>query len=139
MKISHEVPFCLLEKSREFNDYDYCLPHLLDQNEEYKNFFYESKKMGRYIIMDNSLHELGEAYDTDRLLYWVNELKPDEFIIPDVWEDCEGSIENALEWLNVDLPEETTKVVVVQAKSENEALICFDTYLNYGYKKIAIS
>ena len=36
MKISHEVPFCLLEKSREFNDYDYCLPHLLDQNEEYK-------------------------------------------------------------------------------------------------------
>lgn len=139
MKISHEVPFCLLEESRKFNDYDYCLPHLLDQNEEYKNFFYESKKMGRYIIMDNSLHELGEAYDTDRLLYWVNELKPDEFIVPDVWEDCEGSIENALEWLNVDLPEETTKVVVVQAKSENEALICFDTYLNYGYKKIAIS
>ncbi len=30
VKISHEVPFCLLEKSREFNDYDYCLPHLMD-------------------------------------------------------------------------------------------------------------
>ena len=26
--------------------------------------------------MDNSLHELGEAYDYDRLKYWVNELKP---------------------------------------------------------------
>jgi len=139
MKISHEVPFSLLEKSRKFNDYDYCLPHLLDQNEEYKNFFYESKKMGRYIIMDNSLHELGKAYDTDRLLHWVNELKPDEFIVPDVWEDCEGSIENAREWLNIDLPEETTKVVVVQAKNEEEALTCFYSYLNYGYKKIAIS
>jgi len=32
MKISHEVPKCLLNNSREFNDYDYCLPHLLDED-----------------------------------------------------------------------------------------------------------
>ena len=38
-KISHEVPLCLLELSKQFNDYDYCLPHLLDQDEEYKNYF----------------------------------------------------------------------------------------------------
>ena len=88
IKISHEVPFCLLEKSREFNDYDYCLPHLMDENEEYRDFFYKSKEMGRYIVMDNSLHELGEAYDSDRLIYWINEIKPDEFIVPDVWEDA---------------------------------------------------
>jgi len=30
VKISHEVPFCLLEQSREFNDYDYLLPHLMN-------------------------------------------------------------------------------------------------------------
>ncbi len=58
IKVSHEVPFCLLEQSREFNDYDYCLPHLMDENEEYRNFFYESKKMGRYIVMDNSLFKM---------------------------------------------------------------------------------
>ena len=33
--------------------------------------------MGRYIVMDNSLHELGEAYNTERLMYWINELTPD--------------------------------------------------------------
>ena len=38
MKISHEVPKCLLNNSREFNDYDYCLPHLLDKDEHYRNF-----------------------------------------------------------------------------------------------------
>jgi hypothetical protein len=85
MKISHEVPRCLLNNSRGFNQYDYCLPHLLDQDEEYKEFFYESKRQGRYIIMDNSLHELGQAYNHERLLYWINELEPDEFIVPDVW------------------------------------------------------
>ena len=60
MKISHEVPKVLLNNSREFNDYDYCLPHLLDQDEYYKDYFYNARKEGRYIIMDNSFNELGE-------------------------------------------------------------------------------
>ena len=139
VKISHEVPFCLLEKSREFNDYDYCLPHLMDENEEYRNFFYESKKQGRYIVMDNSLHELGEAYNTSRLLLWINEIKPDEFIVPDVWEDYAASIRNAKQWSKVQLPEKITKVAVVQAKSIYEAGLCVQTYRDLGYKKIAFS
>jgi hypothetical protein len=139
VKISHEVPFCLLTKSREFNDYDYCLPHLMDENEEYRNFFYESKKMGRYIVMDNSLHELGEAYNTERLLYWVNEIKPNEFIVPDVWEDYSSSVRNARQWSTVELPEEVIKVAVVQAKSLHEAILCTQAYKDFGYKKIAYS
>jgi len=139
VKISHEVPFCLLEKSREFNDYDYCLPHLMDENEEYRNFFYESKKMGRYIVMDNSLHELGEAYNTERLMYWVNEIKPNEFIVPDVWEDYTASVRNAKSWAQIELPEGVTKVAVVQAKSLHEAYLCVQSYKDFGYKKIAFS
>ena len=139
IKISHEVPFCLLEKSREFNNYDYLLPHLMDENEEYRNFFYESKKMGRYIVMDNSLHELGEAYNTERLMYWVNEIKPNEFIVPDVWEDYTASVRNAKLWAQVELPEGVTKVAVVQAKSLHEAYLCVQSYKDFGYKKIAFS
>jgi hypothetical protein len=139
IKISHEVPFCLLEKSREFNSYDYLLPHLMDQNEEYRNFFYKSKEMGRYIVMDNSLHELGEAYSTDRLLHWVNEIKPNEFIVPDVWEDKDESVRNARQWASIELPKETTKVAVVQAKSAHEAMLCTQIYKDLGYKKIAYS
>jgi hypothetical protein len=139
IKISHEVPFCLLEKSREFNDYDYCLPHLMDQNKEYRNFFYESKEMGRYIVMDNSLHELGEAYNTERLLHWVNEIKPNEFIVPDVWESYLESTRNAKLWSQIELPEGVMKVAVVQAKSTHEAILCTQAYKDLGYKKIAYS
>jgi len=139
IKISHEVPFCLLEKSREFNDYDYLLPHLMDENEEYRNFFYESKKMGRYIVMDNSLHELGEAYNTERLLYWINEIKPNEFIVPDVWENYAESVRNAKQWSKVELPEGVTKVAVVQATSIYEAGLCVQAYRDFGYAKIAFS
>jgi hypothetical protein len=139
IKISHEVPLCLLKESLKFNNYDYCLPHLLDQYEEYKNFFTKSKESGRYIIMDNSLHELGVAYDTKRLLYWINELKPNEFIVPDVWEDKTQSVVNAKSWIGVELPKEVTKVAVVQAQNLYEAIICYQTYKDLGYKKIAFS
>ena len=139
VKISHEVPFCLLEKSKEFNDYDYCLPHLMDQNEEYKNFFYESKKQGRYIVMDNSLHELGEAYNTDRLLHWIKEIQPDEFIVPDVWENYSESVRNAKLWSQIELPEGVTKVAVIQAKTKHYAALCTQVYKDLGYKKIAYS
>ena len=47
IKVSHEVPLCLLNRSIEFNDYDYCLPHLLDQYEEYKDFFLQSRDTGQ--------------------------------------------------------------------------------------------
>jgi len=139
MKISHEVPICLLEDSLWFNDYQYCLPHLLDQSEEYKDFFIKAKKRGMYIIMDNSLHELGHAYDSERLLYWINELKPNEFIVPDVWQDKQGSIKNAREWSKIELPAGVTKVAVVQAIDLMEAMNCYQAYRDLGYQKIAFS
>ena len=95
VKVSHEVPIALLGTSKEFNDYDYCLHHSLDRYHSYEEYFRQAKAEGRYIIMDNSLHELGEAYDTKRLLHWVTELEPDEFIIPDVWENADASVRNA--------------------------------------------
>ena len=139
IKVSHEVPPVLLSLSKHFNDYDYLLPHLMDENEAYRDYFLLAKHNGRYIVMDNSLHELGQAYDTDRLLYWVNEIKPDEFIIPDVWEDYEKSVKNARRWINIKLPEGVTKVAVVQAKTLHEAFECYKEYKKLGYKKIAFS
>ena len=141
VKVSHELPINMLNRSYDINDYEYCLPHLLDQNEEYKNHFYKAKKDGRYIIMDNSLHELGEAYDTDRLLYWIEELEPDEFIVPDVWQNKTSTLVNAKYWMkNYKLPKNTTKVAVVQAQSYGEACECYDILqFHQGYKKIAFS
>ena len=139
MKISHEVPLNLLEISPSFNNYDYCLPHLLDKYDQYKEYFINAKKQGRYIIMDNSLHELGEAYNTERLLHWIEELKPDEFIVPDVWEEAGKSIDNANEWSKIKISKDVLKVAVVQAKSIDEANTCYKAYQALGYRKIAFS
>jgi len=139
MKVSHEVPRCLLTASPEFNDYDYCLPHLLDQDEEYKQYFYNAKKAGRYIVMDNSLHELGEAYKWDRLHYWIEELEPDEFIVPDVWMNYAQTHAQAKYWMQFNYPLNTLPVAVVQGENEGEAVKCYLNLKELGYKKIAIS
>ena len=138
-KISHEVPMCLLNDSMKFNDYDYCLPHLLDQEPKYLDYFQKAKSAGRYIIMDNSLHELGEAYDHSRLIHWINVLEPNEFIVPDVWENMEESIQNATIWGIYDFPVNVEKIAVVQAKTIHEASECTKAYKEMGFGKICYS
>ena len=139
MKVSHEVPRCLLTASTEFNDYDYCLPHLLDQDEEYKQYFIDARDKGRYVIMDNSLHELGEAYDFDRLRYWVNELKPNEFMVPDVWMDCHQTAAQAKYWLQFKFPKKTKKIAVIQGEDKNQAYLCASLLEGLGYDKLCVS
>jgi len=139
MKISHEVPRCLLTASPEFNDYDYCLPHLLDQDKEYKQYFIDARDKGRYVIMDNSLHELGEAYDFDRLRYWVNELEPDEFMVPDVWMRCAQTAAQAKYWKQFEFPEKTQKIAVIQGEDKNQAYLCANLLHNLGYTKLCVS
>lgn len=139
IKVFHEAPLSIMDKVQQHTDGDYCLPHLCDQRKEYADYFTSAKAKGRYIIMDNSLHELGSAYDTDRLLYWINIIKPQEFIVPDVWMDYNKSVESAKYWSTIDMPPETTKVAVVQATSIYDAIACCDMYKNLGYKKIAFS
>ena len=139
MKVSHEVPLCLLEDSKKFNDYDYCLPHLLDEEPAYLDYFLKAKAEGRYIIMDNSLHELGEAYNHDRLLHWIEEIQPNEFIVPDVWENMVESVQNAEIWSDYVFPKGVEKVAVVQAQTLYEASECTKAYKLLGYKKIAYS
>lgn len=139
VKVSHELPLCLLELDEEINDYSFCLPHLMDENPVYRDHFLKSKEKGRYIIMDNSLHELGHAYDTKRLLHWIKILEPNEFVVPDVWEDKTQTLVKAKYWSQIELPKGVEKMVVVQATTLHEAFLCVQTFKDLGYKKIAFS
>ena len=140
MKISHESPLCLLDRSRSYNDYDYALVHLFETEPTYLQFFKDSLAQGRTVLLDNSIFELGTAFDSDRYAYWIDELKPTEYIIPDVLEDTLGTMDNALDWKEKysNLPGKT--IGVVQGKSYEDIVQCYDYLDNViGVDKIAIS
>lgn len=142
IKVNHELPISLLHLSKEINDYEFVLPHLLDHSEKYRDHMMEAKSNGVYMIMDNSLHELGEAYNHSRLEYWINTLQPDEFIVPDVWENPIDSYKNASDWIKFKFPSNTTAVAVVQVSPSSqldEFVTLYKAYKRLGYEKIAFS
>lgn len=141
IKISHEVPKFLLNESLNWGmDYFYSLPHLMESDEEYRNFFLKCKEDGREIYLDNSLHELGFSLNDDVLLKWLNILEPSTFFVPDVWEDMEATIENAKRWIKwKDKFPKTTLTAVIQAKNLAEVETCYTTFKSLGYDKVAFS
>ena len=138
MLISHETPISLLDTSRGYNDYDYCLVHLLPEQPEYLKFYKDSVEMGRHVLLDNSIFELGEAYDSKEFAYWINELKPTEFIIPDVLESTEGTIESFKKFTSEYRNLPSRSIGVVQGKTYKEIVECYNFLCKY-VTKIAIS
>ncbi len=62
IKISHESPLSMLDISRTYNDYDYALVHLFEKHPSYYQFFEDSLRQGRTVLLDNSIFELGTFY-----------------------------------------------------------------------------
>lgn len=135
VEISHETPLCYLEKSREINDYDYCLVHLLDHPdnsiaEQYFSFFYDSLCMGRKVILDNSAFELnGEPFNKERYIYWIEKLQPTEYIVPDVRDDAYATVDSVEEWFNLIYTNKKVRNIkaigVAHGKTYRELLYCY--------------
>ena len=135
IKVSHEVPLALLEKSFEFNDYDYCLPTFL-HHKEYWDHFVKAREQGRFIIMDNGLFE-GEIVDEKSLLHAYNVIQPDVFITPDAWNDADLTWENYKTWKTKVDPNKI--MVVLQANDMFEAEELYDKLVEDGVKYIGFN
>ena len=126
MLISHESPLKLLKLSLKYNDYDYALVHLFDKYPEYLKFFEKSIKK-RIMYLDNSIFELGEAFDIENFKVWCNhfcDINENNlyYIVPDVLEDCERTIQN---FKNFKF-NRGHRIGVCQGKTKEETLKCFE-------------
>lgn len=136
--ISHESPISLLSESREYNDYDYALVHLFEQNSSYYDFFKESVEMGRRVLLDNSIFELGESFEMNSFAEWIERLSPTEYIVPDVLENRELTVANLKKWNSEFSHIDGIKIGVVQGESLEEVRRCYRE-IELQCDKIAIS
>ena len=140
MQISHEVPIDLLPISYSFNSYCYCLVHLLPLHAKYREHYFNAVQNGRRVLLDNSIFELGEAYDSKEFANWIRELKPTEYIVPDCLEDATQTKNNYVKFFeeNTDLPGNV--IAVVQGKTYEEIKeLCMFFNNEKTVSKIAIS
>lgn len=125
MLISHESPLCLMEESRQYNDYCYALVHLFEEYPEYYDHFRKSLEFDREVILDNSIFELGTAFDSIKFANWVSRLRPTHYIVPDVLENAEETMINYLDFIEKypDLP--GMRIGVVQGNTYSELIECY--------------
>tara|TARA_E500000318_G_scaffold101336_1_gene104746 strand:- start:943 stop:1722 length:780 start_codon:yes stop_codon:yes gene_type:complete len=140
MKIAHEAPLSIFDKVQQLTDYDYFLVHLFEENTVYLEKAYECVKVGRETILDNSIFELGTAWNADKFAYWVNEMRPTYYIVPDVLDDCDKTIDSFERFMKQydDLPGQT--IAVAQGKTYNDLVLCYNYLKNDDrVDKIAMS
>ena len=142
MKISHEVPLCFLKESLKWNDYQYVLPHLIDQYPQYKTHMLKYReKPGSFIICDNGLFE-GVEHTTEDLLSKIELIQPDIFIVPDAWNDATTTLRNAKHWMinyKQGLPEGVNLMAVCQGQDMGELVTTYQTLVDLGYTHIAFN
>lgn len=140
MKIAHEAPLSIFDRVQVLTDYDYALVHLFEENEEYYNTFVKAKKDGREVLLDNSIFELGTAFESDTYADWVVKLKPDWYIVPDVLDNANATIDSFDSFM-LTYPDLPGKVIAVaQGDTYDELVACY-RYLAYDSRvdKVALS
>lgn len=140
--VSHESPVSLLDRSLTYNDYAYCLVHLMEENEQYRDWFLNiNTRTGTEVLLDNSIFELKEAFDSTKYAGWIEKIKPNYYIVPDVLEDTHGTLTKWSEFnslysdVNAQLSE---KIGVVQGKTWNDLIECYK-FMSANADYIAIS
>lgn len=98
IKIYHESPLDIFYNVQQQTDGDYFLVHLFEKNEEYLDTAIRTAQSSREVILDNSVFELGEAFNALEYIDWIEKTKPSWYIIPDVLGDAEATIDNVEQW-----------------------------------------
>jgi len=142
MKVSHELPLSLMQYAYKWNDYDYCLPHLIDESTRYKLFFQKARVDNRFIIMDNGLFE-GVDHTIADLLEKINLIRPNIFIVPDAWNDSTTTVRSAKHWMmnySDKLSEiDVNLMAVCQGETIGELIVTYQMLVDLGYKHIAFN
>jgi len=130
MKVSHESPISILDLSKSYNDFDYCLVHLLDQYPEYKAFYKAARSTyDREVLLDNSIFELGKAFDSENFYKATLELQPNMFIVPDVLEDMHGTVQSFKDFehkkIEIKTNFQTKAIGAIQGKNWQELRECY--------------
>ena len=134
IKVSHESVLSMLEESKQYNDYGYCLFHLL-HIPEYREFY---KNYKGNLYLDNSAYEeqfIDWKFDLEEFYKTIKELQPDVVIVPDELHNKDKTIQN---FKDFDVSKIPNKIMgVIQGETYEELEECFD-FMNPRCDLVAI-
>ena len=112
--------------------------HLFETNPEYYSFFKSSLSLGREVLLDNSIFELKKAFDPAKFAHYVKELRPTYYVVPDVLENAQDTIDSWRGFVDKYGKLPGLKIGVVQGKSYQDLVKCYK-FMSEHADYIAIS
>lgn len=126
IKCYHEAPKSIFKQVQSLTDGDYALVNLFEEDQEYYELFEEAVEQGRDVILDNGVFELGEAFDSGVFASWVEKLKPTWYIVPDVLENGEATIDRFYQFVKQYGSHLPGKIIgVAQGKDYKDFVKCY--------------
>lgn len=83
MRAAVIAPTGLLKRYAARSRYHLCLAHLCQDLNPYSEFYRNAVARGEYVILDNSIIELGKAMTETQLYTAINIIRPTEFVVQD--------------------------------------------------------
>ena len=131
IEVSHESPISMLGTD-DYNDYGYALVHLFETHPEYYKHYKNLRNLTTTpVLLDNSIFELGKSFEPKKYVKWIEALEPNYYIVPDVLEDCNKTIDAWGEWMSFytdntsALGNGALKIGVVQGENWNDLVKCY--------------
>ena len=110
-------------------DYHLALTHLVLKYPEYAEFYKKKREQGDFVILDNSLIELGKAASLHKVLEAAELINPSEIVLPDVFKNCEKTliaVESAIEELgNMNIDQDFQLQAVAHGENITEWKTCW--------------
>lgn len=115
MLITHEFPLQFYKNgfAKKTTDYDYCLAHRYISNKEYREYMKDQVIKGRVVYLDNSLYELGKAWDSEEYAKVIKDLEPRFYMLPDVFDNPEENIKSQISFYEKHLVEGYRSCVII--------------------------
>lgn len=76
-----------------------CLAQVAAESEAYRGFHKHCLSEGKFVVLDNGECE-GKRLSDDELVEMIKEIRPHEFILPDVMCDAEATLESTMVFLD---------------------------------------
>jgi len=126
------------------------LSHLLP-DKTYYDHYADQRRLGAYLVLDNSAHENGEGDDCEALMYNALALNCQEVVVPDVLFDFPGTVERSTEALETWFEDQYAAIKITspalmyvpQGETENAWAMCLGELVRlhlfvakrHGYRK----
>lgn len=130
---AHESPLCLMDQVGEFEDYSYALVHHFENKEKgYFDYFKRMRAENREVVLDNSIFELKEAFESKKFIKWIEKLEPTYYIVPDVLEEGYNTMKNFVDWVKNYSNVPGMRMGVVQGTTYQEIVDCYNFMKDYA-------